>query len=46
MGNIGERNTLSIIVPVYNVERLKNFRWLYQEIDLEKEENNSSVWFI
>lgn len=21
MGNIGERNTLSIIVPVYNVER-------------------------
>lgn len=28
MGNIGERNTLSIIVPVYNVERLKIFRWL------------------
>lgn len=28
MGNIGERNTLSIIVPVHNVERLKNFRWL------------------
>ena len=28
MGNIGERYTLSIIVPVYNVERLKNFRWL------------------
>lgn len=28
MGNIGEKNKLSIIVSVYNVERLKNFRWL------------------
>lgn len=28
MGNIGEKNKLSIIVPVYNVEILKNFRWL------------------